>query len=535
MSLKKVFFAVIAVSMIFISCKKSSELSDAIPADANYVFHINTKSLIEKSQYDIFKNPTVQQGINMAKVMLKDDDKIKLLDEFLANANSFGVDLKNDMFMYTNYQVYGVVLGVNDANKFKDALIKFSVAKEENIKKDGDIYILSPESMACIAWDNSKLIILVDLTKSYGYSVPQTKVDVEALAKTQLEQGSDKSINSNKSFAEFLNSKKDISAFYSMEGIDKLIPLSQITGSPIDMTALSKIFADIKGLSGGMYTSFENGEITMTGKTYYDTPDTEKKYKELVEKMSGTLKGDHLKYITSEPLFMATMNLKGDGIYNYLNDLGLIKMMNEELPSNIEPQQMEQFVKGFNGDITIGLMSVKEIENSNTYRPKPMPELLFFADVTSPEDTYNFVKKLCDDNQAPYSQVAPTVMMIEDDGFKVYFGVNNNTFFATNIESVYNDLNSADLKNNYAGQIKDKMFLMKGDLHALSPLLENNRDFKQILPFFNEFGKYEMTSSALDFSGDGKLELDTKDKNSLAVICQHIDKLITNLGSSIPF
>lgn len=530
MNLTKVFSAILAVSMIFMSCKKSSELSDAIPADATYVFHVDTKSLIEKSQYDIFKNPTIQQGINMAKVMLKDEDKIKLLDDFLANANSWGVNLKDDIFMYTNYQVYGIVLGVNDAAKFKDALIKFSVAKEENISREGGVYTFSPESGTCIAWDDNKMIVLGDLARSYGASV-----NVGELAKAQLKQDSDKSINSNKSFGEFLTNRKDISVFYSMEGLDKVLSLSQKVGSPIDMTSLSKVFKDIEGLSVGMYTSFENGEIRMTSKSYFDTPDTEKKYKGMVENMMGTIKGDHLKYITSEPLFMMTTNLKGDGIYDYLKDLGLVKKMNEGLPSNIEPQQVEQFVKGFKGDITFALASVKEVENPYGYRPKPMPELLFFADVISPEETYNFIKKICDDNEAPYSQVAPTVMMIEDDGFKVYLGVNNNTFFATNIESVYNDLNSADLKNNYAGQIKDKMFLMKGDLHTLSPLLENNRDFKQILPFFNEFGKYEMTSSAIDFSGDGKLELATKDKNSLVVICQHIDKLITNLGSSLPF
>lgn len=532
MNLRKVFFAVLMVSMIFTSCKKSSELSDAIPADANYVFHIDTKSLIEKSQYDIFKNPTVQQGINVAKAMLKDADKLKFIDDFLADANSVGINLKNEMFMYTNYQVYGIVLGVNDAAKIKDALIKFSIAGEEDIKHNGGTYMLSPGSEACITWDDNKLIILVDLTRSYRNNNSATPINIEELAKKQLQQGSDESINSNKSFAEFMNSKKDMSAFYTMEGLDKMIPLSQITGSPIDITALAKVFEDIKGLSMGMYTSFENGEITMTNKTYFDTPETEKKYRELVEKMLGELKGDHLKYITSDPLFMAAINLKGDGIYNYLEEIGIVNMIYDELSPDIEPQKIEQFVKGFNGDITFALTSLKETGTSTSYGPTTVPELLFFADVTSPQDAYNFIKSIFDDNTIPYIQVSPTVMAVEDNGFKLYFGVNNNTFFATSIESVYNNLNFADLKNNYAGDVKDKMFLMEGDLRALTPFMENDHDLRKILPFFSEFGKYHMTSNASDFSGEGKIELQTKDKNSLAVICQHIDKMITDLSSS---
>ena len=99
MSLKKILFTLLVAVTVFSSCNQSSDLSNAIPADASYVVHINTKSLIEKSQYDIFSNPTVKQGINMYKVMLKDDSKIKFLDDFLKDANSLGLNLKNETYI----------------------------------------------------------------------------------------------------------------------------------------------------------------------------------------------------------------------------------------------------------------------------------------------------------------------------------------------------------------------------------------------------------------------------------------------------
>lgn len=70
MTFRKILFLFLAVSLFFTSCEKSTDsLSNAIPADANYVLHFDNKALIEKSKYDIFKNPTVQQGINVSKAI----------------------------------------------------------------------------------------------------------------------------------------------------------------------------------------------------------------------------------------------------------------------------------------------------------------------------------------------------------------------------------------------------------------------------------------------------------------------------------
>ena len=59
--------------------------------------------------------------------------------------------------------------------------------------------------------------------------------------------------------------------------------------------------------------------------------------------------------------------------------------------------------------------------------------------------------------------------------------------------------------------------------------MTNNMAFQAFGPFLSEFGKYEFASAG-DLTGVGRLELATKDKNSLAVICKQLDQLISSFG-----
>jgi hypothetical protein len=527
-----------AVSLIFTSCNKSTELTNAIPADASYVIHVNTKSLVEKSKYNVFSNETVKQGINMGKALLKEEDKIKLLENFLKDANSLGLDFKGDCYLYTNYQLYGVVVSVNDAKKLKECILKLASLSEGDIKNEGGIFSVSPQSEQIYAWDSHKLLMLVNIA---GYKA--NEIDLSQKARELLTQGKDKSINTNKTFAEFIKEKKDISVFSTSGGLSNILD-SNNSSYPFDadvMGSLKKVLADIDGLSTAMYTSFEDGEIKMNSKAYYDTPETEKKYKELASQMMGTLKGDHLKYVTTDPLFMVSMNVKSDGIYNYANKVDLLKHVVKELPDSISAEDFEQLAKNFNGDLTFVLSSIKqeavssELAESNgeesSYK-EPKPEFMFFADITDSANTFAVLKKLFfNNNEGSFKEVSTNIFYIDRD--KVYFGMHNNTLFATNMESVYANLSSTTLTNNYANQIKDKLFVMQGDIQVAKNVLEAEIRFAAMMGLYSEFGKYSFSTSAQDFSSEGKIELTTKNKNSLAIICEHIDKMIADLGSSL--
>jgi len=552
MNNQKIFFVVLATLLLFItSCSKSTDLSDAIPADATYIIHFDNHTLIEKSQYDIFQNPKIQQGVNFYKAFLNDPEKVNIIDEFLKDPNSLGLDVKKDLYFYTNYKTYGIVLGVNNADKLRNAILKFLPVAEDDIQKSGDTYTLSPESMITAAWDKNKFLLLVDMSSAYyagsnknGNTEP---LDVKKQAEAQLKQSSDKSINSIKSFADFLKNRKDISIFYNMDGIENIFEMAGATsGIAMDkVLPLQQVAAEFKGVSMGMYTSFDMGDVKFAGEYYYDSPDTEKRFKELMSGMTGTISGDHLKYVSEGPLFMMASNMKGEGVYQYLARLGFLKLVDEQLSGAITSEQLEKLIKNVDGDFTFALSNVKEetvkvdmadedffFEEGITHT---IPEIMLFAEVKDPVFVKSFIQEQMDNGHVNYKEVAPSIFLIEEAYFKIYLGFHNNTFFATNIEAVYNNLDSQDLKNNYSNQINNKMAFLTGNLQPLKPYLEESRTASMFTGFLDELGQYEMTTSKDDFSAQGKFEFKTKDKNSLAVICQQIDSMISNARTPMGF
>lgn len=528
---KKLIFAVLTALLIVTSCSQSSDLTNAIPADANYVVKVNTKSLIAKSQYDIFENQTVKQGINMYKAFLKDDDKIKLLDAFLKDANSLGVNLKNDAYFFTNYSVFGFVLGTNNPETLKDAFMKLSNLDEEEITKENDIYSISKSSDVAIVWNSNKIIFLID--GGYTLGEQEDQVDLMTQAKELLVQGADKSINSNKSFAEFAKEDGDITAFVTMTSYEKFEKLASLSGG--GLTALNPVFAktikEVEGCSLGTIISFEKGEITAQSKYYFDTPETEKKVKELTNKVSGNIKGDHLKYLTSEPVFAASINIKGEGIHSYLKDAGIIDMISKEVTDVLTTEQVDALIKGCNGDATLAVTDFIVKQDENAYRPDVIPNCFFILDIANPDQIKDIIKKQIEENSLDCKTLSDGQFLFEPkENIKVYFGLNKNTFFITNDESVYKNLN-ADLKNNYTDLIKGKSAIAIGNVDKLRPVMESDYSLKKMAPYISMFNKYQYTVNSGDLAAHGKLELAKKEKNSLAQICSDIDNAISELGS----
>lgn len=534
MSLKKVLFTLLSAVLILASCSKSSDLSNAIPADASYVMHINTKSLVEKSQYNIFENATVKQGINMYKVMLKDDAKIKFLDDFLKDVNTSGVNLKDEAYVFTNYKVYGVVLGVNDAQKLKDAITNLASVKEDMITKDGDFYVISPQSEVCVAWNNSKLILLSDIRRSYNEPGKES-LDVVQTSKDLLVQGSDKSINSNKSYAEFAKNQKDISVFVTMKGLDELQSLGGYLpyGGSMALNPLKKITEQFEGISTGLTASFEKGEVEFASTYYFETAEVEKKFKDLVSKMSGTVKGDHLQYLTVDPVLLYSMNVKGEGVYDYIEDMGFLKKLETGAENILTKEQLASLIKGSNGDVTFALTSFKKGGDSEDNRySDTTPECFFMMDIEKPSDVTDIIKKQMSEGGVEFNDLGEGKYSAKvDSQVTLYFGVNNKTFFITNIESVYNAVKSGTRSDKYSNLVKGKFAILYGDLQPIKDILGDSYNTAAYKAMLSSLSKYEFSFHNSDFAGKGKLEFTDKSENSLAVICKQIDATISQIGS----
>lgn len=529
----------LGVVLILTSCNKSKDLKNAIPADANYVVYVDAESLVKKSQYDIFNNSVVQQGLTIYKAMLKDDKAIKLFDAFLKDANAFGVNLKGETYFYTNYKTYGVVLGVNDAEKIKEALLSFKLATNEEITQKDGIYMMDRQPQTVLAWDSQKLVLLVDIQSAYQTADTATNnPNLAELAQAQLKQGADKSINSNPQFVDFFKKKKDVSIFFSMKGMDKTLDdisgLAQVTDATIPF---KKLLADVEGLSSGAYISFEKGEIQMENTYFFDSPESEKKYKDLLAQLTNGIKGDQLKYITSDPLFLISTNLKGQGTYDYLKKIGIFDMISKQQSEDISIEEIEKILKDVNGDVTLAVggkvpSKTQSVDPLDEGFGTPTPQMVLFADLTNPAEVLNFIKLKLDEKKSKYTLVSATEFKLtKDNNVTTYWGAIGNMFFVTNDQVVYDNLKATNLTNRYADVIKGKSSVMLGDLKIAQSYIADNATFASAGTLLNEFGQYQYSVGS-DLVGNGKLELATKDKNSLAVICERIDQLITNLAGA---
>lgn len=546
MNFKFLLSVAVATLLVFASCSKSSELTDAIPADASYIVYLNNHSLIDKSEYDIFANPQIKQGLDFYKGLIQDKEKTQIIDDFLKNANALGINLKGDCYLYSNYNEFGLLLGVNDATKLHDVLIKMGLVSQEDIKKEKGIYSLSVAPGTAVAWDDSKFLFVVNMKSYYGFgSTDASKTNISDLAIAQLGQESDKSIKSNKSFVEFDKTKKDVSVFYSVKGMVNLLSLASASDQSIrGLDNLESFISKMKGVSFGINVSFEKGEVLMNSEPYFETAEDQTNFKQYYTELSGTLKGDHLKYFASNPLLLMSTNIKGNGIYNYLDKIGALTELNRNGSDSIV-LEVENLIKNLDGDITFSLTDIAEqtikIEQYDPVEEESfsedittsIPQIAFFADVKDPSLVLSFVKKMMDKERLAYKEVTPNVYVCSLDGFTCYFGVHNNSIFATNIQSLCDNLNNPDLKNNYAENIKNKSVFVTGDLQLLASYYEKEYSSFSGLTALKQLGKYNLTSSSEDYKSEGKLELVNKDKNSLAVICQQMrleDVLSSMLG-----
>lgn len=540
----KLLFTVTLISLFFFSCgEKGNKLTQSIPANAVYVTRIDTKTLAEKSEYDIFQNITVSRGLNLAKAFVGEKEAVDMLDAFTKDINALGLDLKGECYIFSDYSYFGILIGVNDAEKVKKAFTSFPITDDEDITFENNIYSFSPERTFSVCWDKDKLIILGNMNSRYYYDDDKEDVDITVEAKKYLTQKEEESINSNSAFTEFLSKKSDISAYYSYANMDIL---GKMSGASLS-EEMKKELEDMKGVNLFAYGSFEKGEITLETQIYYSDSDSEKKFKELSAQTLGKINGDLLKYTPEDPLFLLTANMKGEGIYNYLESLDLISMMekNSALPDSIITYK--ELFSQFNGDITFSVNDILKVKKSYTYGSgetyeyeKQEPAMAFFGEVKDGKVLMEKFASLLQLQSEELEKIDENTFSFDDNGVNVYFGVNNNMLFVTNDQATFDRIKSGGTKNSYADLSNGNATVIYGKFDKIRKLAEeelkddNSREAVVVKEGLSQLDLYQYTASD-NFSGKGKIVIKDKDKNSFAVICQFVDKIIALQNDRLGF
>ncbi len=549
MKITKLALTIILTTLVFFSCDKSGsgdKLADKIPANSVYVVHIDGKSLAKKANYDLFQNVTVMRGFNGIKAYLGGNiDAVKMLDALSRDIDSLGISFKEDCFFYTDYVTFGFVFKVNDAERIKNALVNFSIVGEKDlVKDDKGIYSISPNNDFAICW-NSDAIILngnMDTYRYYGSGKDEDKLNLAEIGKAQLTQDKAKSINSMSAFGSFMKDKKDISMFQSYANMNFL---EGISGMDLP-EKLKEQLADLKGVSALGFISFENGEIIMDNKVLFENSDVEKKYKDLVAQMTDKLNGDQLKYMVEKPLFLFAANIKGAGVYNYLDNLGLASKLQESIAQKDSTFSIKSFLEYFNGDLSFAFNNIETVKKSYSYGSTPEkvyeydstePVFVFLADVKDGKGLSDLIVKTVDDEE--FVADGENAYTFNGGGQTYHMGIaDSKTFYITNDKNVVERIKSTDLKNNYSGLVKGNFVVVHGELSNIKDIAKEEISDENIQSLVAEgldlLGAYDY-AMAENMTGKGKLIINDKSKNSFSVICHYIDKVLTKLNDEVRF
>ena len=529
------FFLIVALALVFSSCKKdTSALSDSIPTDAFAVILFDTKSILTKADYNPMKNKSIQDLLEKEKE--DNPEQIKKMEEFLKNPNSAGIDLLGNCMLYVSPETNGCLFKVNDAGKLKKTFIEtLEISEDELIEEDG-ITIFEQGSKAALGWTKEKLLFVVH-SDTYYYG--DSDEDMVALLRRQLLQKSEESINSIPSFQQFLAKKKDISVYYSYENLWSL--WGPTLGGMLKYYGLnvSNIVDLFDGLYMAGFASFEKGEIVFNQNFYFQNAEKEKKYKEFINQIYGKITSDDLKFFTDKPLFLVSANLKGEGLYNYMNDLGVISMIDKEFSSALKEKNLElkSLISNFNGDFTFLFDKMEEARNEYDYSNK-VPKLALLAQLEDTERTLALIESLFASNSAEIEKTKNGFQVISEIG-SIYLGIEGKSFYITNSESLFEDIISgATKKNDFASLAKGKHAFVYGNIHSLNQTIVEEMDTDDarldalVIKGLNLLGDYSF-SMGDNLESSGKIEITDRSANSLSVICKYFDELISYIADSM--
>jgi hypothetical protein len=233
--------------------------------------------------------------------------------------------------------------------------------------------------------------------------------------------------------------------------------------------------------------------------------------------------------------------MKGEGFYNYFNDLGFIPLFEKNAGSGLADMgiDLKSLISNVDGDITIALNNVKSMKRKSGFSEYEYtvtyPEFTFFGDLKDANTTRDFIKEKIKEANSEFTVVTEvdpnTYSFSMDDDIKAYFGINNNMFFFTNREDVLKNLSTGGLKSGLSSRAKGKTAFIFGNLNAIQPMVlyetvsdSEAREFAA--KGLNLIGDYSYSSTP-DMNGNGKIIITDTSGNSLAVICRFMDSLVT--------
>ena len=405
----------IALVSLFSACSNKLEYTNAIPSDVTTVTTLNLETLIDKAGLADKENEAAKEKMI---TVIKDGltaNAFDQLEEIIADPSESGIDLQSPIYFFTapEFPEPAIVARISNEANFHallNLLIKEQVCQPIE-KKEGYRYtIVGKES-------------IVAFNETTMFAVNATKRKLEATLNkltTLMQQTKENSIQSAPCFEKMQQQEGEITFCSSLDAIPSIYSRS-ISKSLPDSVSLKDIL-----VAGDL--RFEKGKITLLFEYFSTNKEVEALFKQ-VGKRAESIDSNLLSYFPASTLLFFTVGVNGEESYaEMLTNEEVTKQIPEELATEIK-----ELFSSVDGDISAGLLNASMKTNS----------YLLCAEVNDGDALKAFYEKI----KELSTKESKNITLLEENeyqykerwGKKIYFGVKDERFYATNDEQVYKD------------------------------------------------------------------------------------------------
>jgi hypothetical protein len=388
------YLIILVMAVCFTACKKTNTQGRLIPEDAAVAVQIDGKSLLSKLSWNEIKENHLFQDI------YNDSDLTATVKKLLEDPEKAGIDIHNDLLFFTKKDSTGGYVAIEGSVKDAALLKTFNtgIAKNASEKESDGVHYISQATL-CAGWNNEKFVYVIDapalkelddlsrrmMKDSIDLPKPMPR-DINATCKAVFALKESNSLAQDEKFTRLMKQEGDVRFWLNSEALG---------GAAVGMAAMVNLDKLYKGNITTFAASFDNGKITMKGRSYAGDDLTKlfKKYG------GGKLNEDMLKRIPGKEMVAAAgLNFKPEGIKEFLKMLNLDGLVNIGL--NSLGFTMDDFIKANKGDIAFGISDLQlktDTASNYMYRDndlpvtsKMKPDLNFvFAAAIGDKDAFN--------------------------------------------------------------------------------------------------------------------------------------------------
>ena len=421
-------------------CSRKQEYTNVIPSNAYIVGSADLVALVEKSGLLTQSGEAKQLILGILEHGVP-QDVYKQIEKILTSPRESGLDLEARIYMFTSTEfIYPVwVCKVDNQSKLTTTLDLLSKEKfcQPITKGDGYSYV-TIEGNKILAFNEYSAVITA------AVNVAEMK-NLEANISKLMKQTSTNSIESTPAFDELIKEHSDIDFMASLAAIPEIYSqqLKTSTGMPhldlSDVTALGKL-------------SFEKGEMTLKFEYFTENKDIEALLKQQAQ-ATKTLSREYLPYFPESVLAFASVGANGKAMYSLILDN---KDLRDFMPS-ANSAVAKAIFDALDGDISIAITDVSMNASSS---------FIAYADVS---DT-NILNVLYANRDSILSSGQEVIKINDNEfqfvmsGFKAYYGIKNNSLYATNdkkmLDNLFKEVKPSIDNAPYANDIKGKNFFL---------------------------------------------------------------------------